>query len=84
MTNASNPLRLWVLSPQGTLLDTAVLSVKLNAVDGSRGVHKGHPTALIMLAHGKLSYLKDGENHSMDVKGVFAEVKNDTVTVITE
>ncbi len=84
MTDSNNPLRLCVLSPHGTLLDTAAKSVRLAAVDGSLGVRRGHPTALVLLAHGKLQYTKDGVTHSMDTNGVFAEIKNDTVTVIAE
>ena len=84
MTADNNPLRLCVLSPHGTLLDTTAKSVRLTAVDGSMGVHRGHPTALVLLAHGKLEYIKDGVTHSFDTDGVFAEIKNDTVTVIAE
>lgn len=84
MTDREHPLRLCVLSPEGTLLDTAAKSVRLTAADGSLGIHRGHPTALILLAHGKLSYVKNGEQFSLDTNGVFAEVRDDTVTVIAE
>ncbi|MBR6593789.1 MAG: hypothetical protein IKK83_01200 [Clostridia bacterium] len=84
MTDRDHPLRLCVLSPHGTLLDTAAKSVRLTAVDGSIGIHRGHPTALILLAHGKLSYMKNGAWAELDTNGVFAEVRDDTVTVIAE
>lgn len=84
MTDSNNPLRLCIMSPNGTLLDTVASSVRLAAVDGSRGVRRGHPTALVLLARGKLEYVKDGVTHSFDANGVFAEIKNDTVTVIAE
>lgn len=84
MRDANHPLRLCVLSPHGTLLDTSALSVRLTASDGSLGIHKGHPTALILLAHGQIQYLKNGKSHLMDTNGIFAEVRDDTVTVIAE
>ncbi len=84
MTDSSNPLRLRILSPHGTLLDTKAFSVRLTAVDGMIGIHKAHPTALIMLTHGKAEYIKDGKPYSTVVDGVFAEVKNDVVTVMAE
>ncbi len=84
MTDSNNPLRLCVLSPHGTLLDTTASSVRFTAVDGSMGVRRGHPTALVLLAHGKLQYIKDGVTHSLDTDGVFAEIKNDKITVIAE
>lgn len=84
MSSASNPLRLCVLSPHGILLDIEVQSVRLNASDGSRGVHKGHPEAVILLSRGEISYVKDGERHVFDANGGFAQVKDNVVTVITE
>lgn len=80
----SNPLKLRVLSPHGVLLDTVARSVRLTAVDGSIGIHRGHPTALIMLAHGKLEYIKDDATFKTETNGVFAEVKDDVITVIAE
>lgn len=81
---SNNPLKLRVLSPHGVLLDTVARSVRLSAADGSIGIHRGHPTALIMLAHGKLEYIKDEKTHKTQTNGVFAEVKDDVITVIAE
>ena len=84
MTDSNNPLRLCVLSPHGTLLDTVASSVRFTATDGSMGIRKGHPTALVLLKDGKLQYVKDGVTHVMDVDGVFANIKNNTITIIAK
>lgn len=84
MRDIENPLRLRVLSPHGTMLDVKAQSVRLSATDGSMGIRKGHPPAVIALTHGRLVYVADGQSHGVDIDGSFAHVKDDTVTVISK
>ncbi len=79
----SGKLHLRVLSPYGTLADTEVDSVVLNAADGSLGVHCGHTPALILLKNGKVKYILNGETHNIDTEGYIAEVTPNSVTLMT-
>ncbi len=85
-------LVLKLLSPQGLLQQVECDSVNLCIVDdkngkgsGSYGIRKGHAKALICLSKGKIEARDGGKVVlSKEVDGGFANVENDTVTVVAD
>jgi len=77
-------LNLIVTSPKGVLLDETVGSVKLKSSDGYFGVLPGALHTIALIVESDVVYEKGGGSFSFPVKGGFAEVKDGTVTVITE
>ena len=77
-------LRLVVVTPVGTLLDTTAESVTLPGKDGSFGVLYGHTEMLAALTEGELVYRSDGKAAKQKINGGLAKIKNNTVTVLTD
>ena len=77
-------LRLAVVTPVGTLLDATAESVTLPGKDGSFGVLYGHAEMLAALTEGELVYRSGGEVERQKISGGIAQIKNNTVTVLTD
>ncbi len=85
-------LTLSVVTLSGTMEPVECDSVQLNVADtaegkggGSYGIHPGHIKSLFSLAAGTLTALKNGETVLKAAIGDgFANVENDTVTVVTD
>ena len=77
-------LRLAVVTPTGTLLDTTAESVTLPGKDGSFGVLYGHAEMLAALTEGELVYRSGAEVERQKISGGIARIKNNTVTVLTD
>ena len=80
----SGALTLRVITPERIVLDTAVDSVRIPGVDGSIGILPRHAAMVAALDAGLLHYRQGGRDEVMFVSGGFAEVRDDTVRVVTE
>ena len=80
----ANPITLRVITPDTVALDETVDSVVLPGLDGQLGVLARHATMVTALDHGELRYKQGGVEHHMFVSGGFAEVRDDTLRVVTE
>lgn len=81
----SGPITLRVVTPERVVLDTTATSVVFPGLDGSTGVLKGHAPLVAALGIGELTFRDaSGEVTGLFVAGGFAEVRNDTVRIVTE
>jgi F-type H+-transporting ATPase subunit epsilon len=77
-------LHLRVVTPERLLLDEDVDDVTAPGAEGEFGVLPNHTTFLSSLQPGRLMYKRSGQTHAMAVSGGFAEVVNNTMTVLTD
>ncbi len=77
-------LTLRVITPEQIALDEVVDSVVFPAADGLTGVLPRHAPLVAALDSGDLKYTQDGREEHFFVSGGFAEVRDDTLRVITE
>lgn len=81
----ADSLTLRVITPERVVLDTSATSVKFPGLDGSMGVLKGHAHMVSALDAGLLEWTVDGRvAGDMFVAGGFAEVRDNTVRIVTE
>ena len=80
----ANPITLRVITPDAVALDATVDSVVLPGLDGQLGILARHATMVTALDMGELRYKAGGTEHSMFVSGGFAEVRDNTLRVVTE
>jgi F-type H+-transporting ATPase subunit epsilon len=81
---AEGSLTLRIITPDRIVLDTPVTSVRLPGVDGSIGVLKNHAPMVAALDIGTLTYRQNGDVKPVFVSGGFAEVRDNTVRVVSE
>ena len=77
-------LTLRVITPEAVVLDEVAETVVFPAIDGLMGVLPKHAQMVAALSTGDLKYTSGGQEHHLFVAGGFAEVRNDTLRVITE
>jgi len=77
-------LTLRVITPDRIALDTQVESVRVPGVDGSLGILPRHAPMVAALDTGILRYRAQGKQQVLFVSGGFAEVRGDTLRVVTE
>ncbi|MGH7818961.1 MAG: ATP synthase F1 subunit epsilon [Candidatus Binatia bacterium] len=78
-------LSLRILTPEREVLDTAVDSVTAEGVLGQFGVLPKHIAFLTALEPGVLSYGRPGDRAAMiAIKGGYAEVRDDRVTILAD
>ena len=77
-------IRLVVLTPQKTLLETFVDKVTLPASKGQFMVLYNHAPVITSLEEGKLIYETDQKQEVIEILGGFAEVDENVVTVCAE
>ena len=77
-------LTLRIITPERIVLDTTVSSVKVPGVDGLIGILPRHAPMVTALDSGTLAYDDGGKSHEIFVSGGFAEVRNNTVRVVSE
>ena len=80
----ANPITLRVITPDTVALDATVDSVVLPGLDGQLGIMARHATMVTALDMGELRYKAGGTEHAMFVSGGFAEVRDNTLRVVTE
>ena len=81
MTDA---ITLRILTPERIVLDTSASALRFPGVDGSIGVLPRHATMVAALDAGELSYRREGKDESFFVSGGFAEVRENTVRIVTD
>jgi F-type H+-transporting ATPase subunit epsilon len=77
-------LTLRVITPDRIALDTQVSSVRIPGVDGSIGILPRHAHMVAAVDVGLLRYVEDGVEKAMFVSEGFAEVKDNTLRVVSE
>lgn len=77
-------LTLRIITPDRIVLDQEVDSVNLPATDGWMGVLPRHAPMVAALDVGPLSFKGTGGDGSIFVSGGFAEVRDNTVRVVSE
>lgn len=77
-------ITLRVITPDRIVVDTTASEVKFPALDGSMGVLPRHATMVAALDSGALTWTHAGESGHMFVSGGFAEVRDNTVRIVTE
>ncbi len=77
-------LQLRIVTPLRLVLDEQVTEVTAPGTAGQFGVLPRHCTFLSSLEIGPLSYKDERGNHTVAVRGGFAEVNNDVMTVLAD
>jgi len=80
----ADPLTLRVITPDHIAVDTTASSIQFPASDGLMGVLPRHAPMVAALDSGDLTWHSDGQVHDMFVAGGIAEVRDNTVRVVTE
>ncbi|MCZ6597103.1 MAG: ATP synthase F1 subunit epsilon [Planctomycetota bacterium] len=77
-------LTLRVITPDRIVFDETASSVTIPALDGSIGILPRHAPMVAALDTGVLSFVHEGEEKHAFVSGGFAEVRGDTVRLVTQ
>ena len=77
-------LKLKVVTPHKVLADVTVDEVSLPSLEGYVGILPGHQNLIVALSSGKLCYTRDKKQDCFSISGGYAEVKPDSVMVVTE
>jgi len=78
-------LRLKIITPLRVLYDGGADMVILRGEGGDMGILPGHEARAAVLGYGPLRIFADGgENRELAILGGFAEISNDTVTVLSD
>ncbi|MFY9252889.1 MAG: ATP synthase F1 subunit epsilon [Fuerstiella sp.] len=77
-------LRLVLVTPEKTLFDRPVASIRVPMFDGSAGIYPGRAPLVGRLGIGELRLLgNDGVNESYFIEGGFIQIKGEQVSVLT-
>jgi len=77
-------LKLVLVTPEKTLVDRLVTSIRLPMFDGSAGIYPGRAPLVGRLGIGELNLKAvDGTSESYFIDGGFVQVKGTTVSVLT-
>lgn len=77
-------MKLLVVTPEKKLVDVDADSVELPGELGSLGILPGHTPLITLLKTGVLSYRSGSSEGAVALSAGFAEVANDTVTVLAD
>lgn len=77
-------IHLEIVTPEGVKLAADVSEFTAPSVDGEFGVLPGHVPLLAALTTGIVSYILNGETHSVAVGAGFAEISDDKAVLITD
>ncbi len=77
-------IQLEVVTPDRSVLEVETDEVVLPGEEGYLGVRPGHTPLLTALTNGEFCYVQGGTRHYAAVRGGFAEVLPDRVSVLTE
>jgi F-type H+-transporting ATPase subunit epsilon len=80
----ADALTLRVITPERIALDQSVSSVRIPGVDGSIGILPRHAPMVAALDVGIMHYKAGGREEVMFVSGGFAEVRDNTVRVVSQ
>ena len=71
---AKNKLRLQIITPTRSVLDSEVDSVVLRTAEGDMGVYYDHEPVVTLLSYGVLRYKVEGKTYNVTTMSGFAEV----------
>ncbi len=77
-------IQLHILSPEGTLVQTAVSLVTLPGLLSPFTVLPGHAPIVTALEKGNIRYVSEGKEELLPVRDGFAKVQDNKVTVCVE
>jgi F-type H+-transporting ATPase subunit epsilon len=77
-------IKLHIVSPEGTLVETTVSAVTLPGTLGPFEVLKDHAALISSLDQGEIVYVSDGREHRVPIAEGFVEVRNNQVDVCVE
>lgn len=81
---ASKTLRLVIVTPEKTVFDEAVSSMRFPLYDGEIGIHPGRLPLIGRLGAGELHVHCSGLDRSFFIDGGFAQVHGGVVTILTD
>ncbi len=84
MSEKTSGLLLDVLSPERTLVHSAVDSVELPGTKGRFEVLKGHAALISSLEKGQVTYSAGGRTDSVDISSGFVEINDNHVVACVE
>lgn len=77
-------LTLRVITPESIVVDTVASTVQFPGLDGLMGVLPRHAPLVAAVDAGSLTWVEGGVEQGMFVAGGFAEVRDNTVRLVTE
>ncbi len=77
------PIKLRIIEPERILKETQAEEVSLMTQEGSLGVLPGHIPMAVHLKQGEVSFVSGKTTEKVAIKGGFARVLPDSVTVFT-
>jgi len=77
-------IKLHIVSPEGTLVETAVSAVTLPGTVGPFEVLKGHAALISSLEKGDIVYVAEGAEHRLSIASGFVEVRDNQVVACVE
>ena len=77
-------IKLHILSPEGTLVETAVSLVTLPGIQAPFTVLTGHDALVTALVAGDIRYVAEDQEHRLPIREGFVKVQDNTVTVCVE
>jgi F-type H+-transporting ATPase subunit epsilon len=77
-------LKLQVVTPTKTIVSSEADSVELPGELGYLGILPGHTPLITVLKTGVLTYRNGAEDRSLAISAGFAEIANDSVTVLAD
>jgi len=80
----ADAITLRIITPESIVLDTTAASVRIPGMDGQMGVLPKHAPMVAALEAGELFYTENGQEHCRFVGAGFAEVRQDTVRIVSD
>lgn len=80
----ANTMKLQIITPTRTILDTEVESVILFTTEGEMGVLYDHEPVVALLGYKDVTYTEGGQKKKATTLGGFAEVTKDRVIILTD
>ncbi len=80
----ASTLTLRVITPEKIAFDQSVESVRIPGADGQLGILPRHAPMIAALDAGLMRYRIGGRENALFISGGFAEVRDNTVRVVTE
>lgn len=77
-------IRLSIISPEGTMVDTTASMVSLPGSKGRFQVLRSHAPLISSLEAGEIRYRSEDGEQSVNISSGFVEVKDDVVKVCAE
>lgn len=80
----ANSMKLQIITPTRTILDTEVESVILTTTEGEMGIFYDHEPVVALLDYKDTTYTQEGKKKKVTTLGGFVEVTKDRVMILTD